>query len=118
MQRTIELTDGVATVTLQARHNGKGLFHPTPWVYDFVYSGRQDSGIFGSLQVIKTYDGHFTYSNSLLAFHQPPPQSSIDVTRPVMRAIEKNIAARCGITELTAGVREDCPGVICKPLPN
>ncbi len=118
VQRTIELTDGVATVTLQARHSGKGLFHSTPWVYDYIYSGRQDSGIFGSLQLIKTYDGHVTYRNSLLAIYGPPPQSSIDATRPVMRAIEKNIASRCGITELTVGVREDCPGVVCNPLPN
>jgi hypothetical protein len=116
VQRAIELTDGVATVTYRARHEGKGLFHPTPWVYDYIYSG--PGGVWGSLQLIKTYDGRFSYRNSYLTLHQPPPQSSIDATRPVMRAIEKNIASRCGITELTAGVRENCTGVTCNPLPN
>ena len=115
--RAIELTDGVASVSYHARHEGKGLFHPTPWIHDYVYSGGEGSGIWGSLQLIKTYDGHFTYKNAFLALHAPPPQRSIDAVRPVMRALEKNIAARCAIIELNAGVAETCTGVSCNPLP-
>jgi hypothetical protein len=118
VERAIAQTDGVASVVYHARHEGKGLIHPTPWIYDFVWTGAPGSGISGSLQLIKTYDGHISYSNSRWQIGRPPPQSSIDATRPVMRAMERTVAARCGITELTEAVREDCPGVSCNPLPN
>ena len=116
VQRAIEVTNGVATVSMHERHRGKGLFHPTPWIYDYVYSGPPGSGVFGSLQVIKTYDGKFSYHNASMRLHAPPPQADIDNVRPVMRAIEKNLASRCGIYELNTTVQETCTGVTCKPL--
>lgn len=116
VRSAIEHTEGVTSVTYRASHDGKGLFHANPWVYDYVYRG--PDGIWGSLQLIRDYNGHFSYENTRFAMHKPPPQGAIDATRPVMRLMEKNIAARCAIIELNAAVSESCTGISCKPLPN
>ena len=116
VQHTIETVPGIVSVEARSDHSGKGLFHPTPWVYSYLYSGAPGSNIRGALQIYREYDGKFSYHNMLLQMNERPPQEAIDATRPVMRAIEKKLAANCGVATLPAEVREDCNGVACKSL--
>ena len=118
VRHAVEAAPGVVSVDNKESHTGKGLFHPTPWVYSYFYHGAPSSNVVGVLQLYKDYEGRFSYKNYLWRMHEPPTQAAIDATRPVMRAIEKNLALQCGITELASGVREDCTGVACNPLPN
>jgi hypothetical protein len=85
--------------------------------YSYLYSGNPGNNVSGAVQ-IRARNGKLSYSNSHLSLGAPPAQADIDATRPVMRAMEKNIARQCGITELASGVRENCTGVACNPLPN
>ena len=116
VRQVVETTPGIEKVSYEARHDGKGLFHPEPWAYNYFYSGTPESHIVGNLQIKKEYDARLSYHDTLLAINQKPPQAGIDATRPVMKAMEARLAAQCGITELPARVKETCQGVICAPM--
>lgn len=116
VRHVVETTAGVTTLKYTASHEGKGLFHPTPWVYNFNFAGSPDSNILGNLQIIKEYDGKLSYHDSLMMINQKPLQRWIDATRPVMRSIEERLALQCGVTGMPDSVKETCTGVVCKPL--
>ena len=116
VHHVIETTPGVEKLDYAALHTGKGLFHPTPWTYNFSFAGNPKSNIVGSVQIYKEYDGGLSYHDSLIMINQKPPQAWIDATRPVMLEIEKQLAIQCGATDLPTNVKETCQGVVCGPL--
>jgi hypothetical protein len=116
VSRVIKSSPGVTEVAYRASHEGKGVFHPTPWIYTYMYRGTPEDHIVGALQIYKEYDGQLTYHDTLLGLNTRPPQAEIDATRPVMRKIEIDLANQCGISGLPANVKETCIGVICTPM--
>lgn len=112
----IKATPGVTEVQYTATHEGKGLFHPTPWIYTYLYRGKPESHIMGALQIYKEYDGELTYHNTLLYMNRKPPQADVAASRPVMRMIETELANQCGVTGLPVNVKETCTGISCGPL--
>jgi hypothetical protein len=116
VERTIRTTPGIADVEFRSDHSGKGLFHPVPWTYSYLYRGQDGSNIAGSLQIVETYDGAITMDQSLWEMNTPPPQTWIDATRPVMRAVEIRLAEQCGVRDLPSRIEETCRGVLCLPL--
>jgi hypothetical protein len=116
VEETIRATPGITEVKFESDHSGKGLFHPAPWTYSYLYRGKDGSNIIGSLQIVETYDGAVTMGQSLWQLNAPPPQAWVDATRPVMRAIEMRLAERCGIRDLPSRIKETCDGVRCLPL--
>jgi hypothetical protein len=116
VKRAIESTPAIEKVDYEASHTGKGLFHPTPWVYTYEFRGSPQSNISGVLQVYKEYDGKLFYRDYLESLNFKPPQAWIDATRPVMRGIEERLAMQCGADALPARVKETCNGVTCGPL--
>jgi hypothetical protein len=116
VRHVVETTSGINRVQFSESHEGKGLFHPTPWNYVYFFAGAPDSHVIGVLQIYKDYQGHFSYDDHLMDINRKPPQADIDATRPVMRAIEQNLAVQCGVAELPARVKEVCQGVACGPL--
>ena len=115
-RHVIEATPGVEKLDYAAVHTGKGLFHPTPWAYNFSFVGTPKSNTVGSIQIYKEYDGSLSYHASLIMINQKPPQAWIDATRPVMLEIEKQLATQCGATDLPTNLKETCQGVVCGPL--
>ena len=116
VKRVMESTPGIEKVDYEASHTGKGLFHPTPWVYTYQFRGSPHSNVMGVLQVAKEYDGTFSYRNYLESLNSKPPQAWIDATRPVMHEIEKRLAMQCEADTLPAHIKETCTGVICGPM--
>jgi hypothetical protein len=116
VERVIRATPGIAEVEFRSYHSGKGLFHPVPWTYSYLYHGKDGSYITGALQIVENYDGAVTLGQSLWTFNAPPPQTWIDATRPVMRVIEMRLAEQCGIRDLPLHIKETCHGVQCTPL--
>ena len=116
VRQVVETTRGIDKVSYEARHDGKGLFHPEPWTYNYFYIGTPESHIVGALQIYKEYDGHLSYHNSLMDINTKPPQVEIDATRPVMRAIEMRLSSQCGVNNLPSRVKESCTGVLCGPM--
>lgn len=113
VKQAIESTPGIEKVDYESSLTGKGLFHPTPWVYTYEFRGTPQSNITGALQLDKEYDGTVSYQSYLEGLNFKPPQAWIDATRPVMREIEKRLAVQCGADALPARVKETCNGVIC-----
>ena len=116
VRRVVASTPGITNLDYDASHDGKGLFHPTPWVYNFSFAGTPESNIIGILQIYKEYDGKLSYHDALVMINRKPLQRWIDATRPVMREIEDQLASRCGATGLPDDVKETCQGVVCRPL--
>jgi hypothetical protein len=116
VEGTIRATPGIAEVKFESDHNGKGLFHPVPWTYSYFYRGKDGSNVVGDLQIVETHDGAVMMHQSLWSMNAPPPQSWIDATRPVMRAIEIGLAEQCGVRGLPSRIKETCDGVRCLPL--
>jgi hypothetical protein len=47
----------------------------------------------------------------------PPPQEIVTATRPVMKHVEIALEKQCGMTNLTARIKESCSRVKCPPIP-
>jgi hypothetical protein len=116
VSRVIKNSPGVTQVRYEARHDGKGLFHPSPWVYNYLYRGTPENHVVGVLQITKEYDGQLSYHDTLLDLNIKPPQAEIDATRPVMRKIEVELENQCGAVGLPANIKETCTGVLCAPM--
>ncbi len=117
VRHAVETTPGIVSVDYRESHSGKGLFHPTPWTYAYVYRGQPGSNVLGVLDITKDYDGRTHILNTLWQLNAKPPQDEVDATRPVMRRIEAALAAQCGLTDMPAQIRENCRGVTCRILP-
>lgn len=119
VRHAIAMTPGVASVTFRTEEKRLGVFHPEPTVYSFLYEGAPGGKIRGTLQIYRDYQGRFSYHDTYLGFgwHPTPAAADeIEATRPVMRAIEKKLAADCGVTKLPSQVREKCTRLECRPL--
>ena len=116
VNRVIKNAPGVTEVRYEARHDGEGLLHPTPWIYNYSYRGTPESHIIGTLQIYKEYDGQLSYHNTLLGLNIKPPQVEIDATRPAMRSMETELANQCGVAGLPSNIKETCMGVSCEPM--
>jgi hypothetical protein len=80
----------------------------------FFYRGRNGSGIRGVIQLCWGSGEAVFFNDSHLKYALRPPQSDIDASRPVMQAIERRLAAQCG---MPAKITESCNLVECPPIP-
>ena len=48
--------------------------------------------------------------------HSPPPQHEIDIVRPLMAEVERNLEVTCKLAGIAGNVKERCRGVHCPPL--
>ena len=114
VERVIREAPGVDDVRYAQTEGGRrltwtGLQRPIQ-VHTFVY---RDGQILGALQVTIEYDGETEFSQTLLDINRKPPQAMVDATRPVMLWIEQRLESECGMSGLTARIKERCPGVEC-----
>jgi hypothetical protein len=112
----VQGTPGVDEVEYRLSEGGRpitlfGIKSPEQ-VYTFSYRG--SSNVHASLQFVVDYNGRVEYSQSLMRLGRPPPQETIDATRPVMLQIEGRLEQSCGLSNLQASVEEICRGVKCK----
>jgi len=114
--RVVQETPGVDEVHYRSYEGGRpltltGIKSPDQ-IHAFRYRG--GSNVHGSLQFVVDYKGTVEYSQNLMRMGIRVPQEWIDATRPVMLNIEANLERDCGLTNLSASVRESCLGVRCK----
>lgn len=70
IQRAIQKVPDIGSLEYRAEHTGKGLFHPTPRVYSYLFRGPKGSDVRGSLQIYVEYDGRVSYRDTLLEHGQ------------------------------------------------
>lgn len=78
-------------------------------VYTLQYEGR--SGVSGVLQIVKLPNLHLEHY--VVGIAAPVAQERVDVTLPVMRAIEARLA-RLGVVGLSDRIRQECIDVKCE----
>jgi hypothetical protein len=82
----------------------------TRFGYHGVASGAKVSGEI----ILQTIDDRVMFSNNAIT-GVPPPQSTIDATRPIMVRIERDLIETCNMEELRQ-VEEVCSRTNCPPL--
>jgi len=68
----------------------------------------------GNFYFIVNYEGKTEFHHTYIGINRTPPQKEIDLMRPVMFKIEKEIEKQCGLAGFSAGVIEHCMGVKCE----
>lgn len=119
VQAAIAATPGVAEVRRGQARTGReqtltGLHSPGTADY-FIYRGAEGSNVRGVVQLEAEGRRSVHFSQHLVRVNAEVPAADIEASRPVMRRIERQLADRCGLSEVAA-VREQCLGLDCPPL--
>jgi hypothetical protein len=110
-------TAGVSEVKVFDSGEQKDIFGTTiPRLYQFAYkkSSWKFAGVFS---VSDLSNSKIEIVNRFDRMGEPPPQPDVDTARPLMFAVEKSVAAQCGVTDLPVVIKERCTGgITCAPL--
>ena len=116
VQSVLEKVPGIIQVHLMPQGFRRGFATPDAIAYgfDIVTQSKTMKGSPG-IQFV-TRNGKQAYEAYYIIAHYAPPQSDVDVIRPIFSKLEQDIARKCELPELTASVTETCTHVSCPPL--
>jgi len=72
------------------------------------------SGLNGNFYFNENYAGEVEYHHTYLGLNQTPSQKEINIIRPVINRIEKQIEKKCQLQGFVSGIEQACIGVNCE----
>ena len=117
LKAALEQVNGITDIKYQFAEGGRpwtgsGLQAPDQLHYYFFKVNELN----GNVYFLVNYEQKTEFHQSYGALNMMPPQEHIDIIRPIMTKIEKEIEISCGIKGFVAKITEHCAKVQCGHL--
>lgn len=117
LEVALQQTKGVSEITYKFSEGDRPItlsgIKPASQVHYYFYKA---GSINGYIYAETSYDGISSIRQTYGELHFKPSQEEIDLIRPLMREIERNVEMACGIDGFAQTIKESCIGVSCPPL--